>query len=115
MAIVDDIRSAVESAISAGATAARGQGAALSSDFETLVKPNFEAIVTQTAAISEDLITGNIGPDQARDDLQTQLDNVEPIILAESELALLAVQVIINAVISALKSAVNTATGIALL
>lgn len=110
MAILDDLRTAVTNAISAGANAARGQGTALKVDFEVLVKPNLDAIVVQIAAITEDLIDDNISLDQARDDLKTQLDNVQPLILAEAELALLAVQVIINAVMNALKSAVNAAT-----
>lgn len=110
MAIVDEVRTAVGNAISAGAAAARGQGTALKGDFENLVKPNLEAVVMQVAAITEDLVAGNIGKDQARDDLKTQFDSVQPIILAEAELALLSIQVIINAVMNALKSAINTAT-----
>jgi hypothetical protein len=110
VAIVDDLRTAVTGGISAGATAARGQGAALKADFENLVKPNLEAVVVQIAAITQDLIAGDITQDQARDDLQTQFHDVQTIILAAAELALLAVQVIINAVIDALKSAINAAT-----
>jgi hypothetical protein len=119
MAVVDDLRAAVAGAISAGSAAARGQGAALGADFENLVRPNLEAIVVQAASITDAFAAGRIGSGQARDDLQTQLDNVEPIILAAAELAVLAVQVIINAVIDALTGAVNAATshavGIALL
>jgi hypothetical protein len=119
VAILDDLRTVVTNAISAGANAARGQGAALKADFENLVKPNLDAVVVQIAAITDDVIAGNIGQEQARDDLRTQLDNIQPLILAVAELALLAVQVIINAVMDALKSAVNAATtgtiGVALL
>lgn len=119
MAILDDVRSAVTNAISAGANAARGQGAALKADFENLVKPNLDDIVIKIAEITEDVIADNITQDQARDDLGTQLDRIQPLILAMAELALLAAQVIINAVMNALKSAVNTATtaaiGIAIL
>jgi len=119
MAILDDLRTAVTNAISAGANAARGQGTALKGDFENLVKPNLDDVVVQIAAITEDVIAGNISQAQAKDDLGTQLDRIQSVILAEAELALLAVQVIINSVINALKSAVNTATtgaiGVALL
>ena len=115
MAILDGLKTSVTDALSAGATAARGQGTALSADFENLVKPTLDDIASQCAAISEDLVAGNIEADQARDDLQTQLDRIQPLILAEAELALLAVQVIIDAVVKALTSGVNAATGIALL
>jgi hypothetical protein len=110
MAILDDLRQAATQAISAGATAARGQGTALKADFENLVRPNLDAILIQVAAITEDVIAGNIGSDQARDDFKTQWDAVQTLILAVSELALLAVQTIINAVLDALKTVVNIAT-----
>jgi hypothetical protein len=119
MPIVDDVKTALTNALSAGANAARGQGVALKQDFETLVRPNLEAIAAEVAAIVEDLVAGNISADQARDDLATQSSRIEPLILGAAELALLAVQVIINAVLDALKAAVNAATsravGIALL
>jgi hypothetical protein len=110
MAIVDDLRQGATAALSAGASAVRGQGAALTADFENLVRPNLDAILIQVAAITEDVVAGNIGTDQARDDLVTQLDRVQPLILAVAELALLAVQTIINAVLDALKTVVNAAT-----
>jgi predicted type IV restriction endonuclease len=119
LAILDDLRTAATQAVTAGVNAAKGQGAALRADFETLVKPRLDAVVIQIAAITDDVVAGIIGAEQAREDLKTQLDNIEPLILAVSELALLAVQVIINAIMDALKAAVNTATtrgiGIALL
>ncbi len=115
MPIVDDLTNLATAALNAGATAARAQGAALSGDFENLVKPNLDDIVAQIAAITEDVVAGNIGADQAKDDLSTQMDRIEPLILTEAELALLAVQVIIQAVENALKGAVNTAAGVALL
>ena len=98
------------SALSAGASAARGQGTALKQDFETLVRPNLEAIAADVAAITEDLIAGNIGPDQARDDLATQSSRIEPLILGIAELTFVALEVVINAVLDALKAAVNVAT-----
>jgi hypothetical protein len=119
VAILDDLRAALRTAITAGASAARGQGVALRTDFEALVKPNLDAVAIQVAAIGEDLVRGNIGPDQARDDLQTQLDAVTPLILATAELSLLAAQVIINAVMDAIKGVLNAAStraiGVALL
>jgi hypothetical protein len=119
LAILDDLRTAATQAVSAGVNAARGQGAALKADFERLVKPRLDAVVIQIGAITEDVVAGIIDPQQAREDLKTQLDNIEPLILAVSELALLAVQVIINAIMDALKAAVNAVTtkgiGIALL
>jgi predicted type IV restriction endonuclease len=119
VALVNDLRTAVTAALSAGVAAARGQGTALKADFEALIKPNLDAIVVQVAAIGEDLVAGNIGAAQARDDLHTQLDAVTPLILAEAELTLLAAQVIINAVMNALKSVINAAStraiGVALL
>jgi hypothetical protein len=80
-----------------------------------VVKPQLEDIAEQVASITSDYVEGNIGKEQAQDDLVTQRNRIQPIILAVAELALQAVQIIINAVMDALKNAVNTATGIALL
>lgn len=115
MAVIDDLRQAVSGAISAGSSAARAQGIALKGDFETLVKPQLDDILVQVAAITEDYTAGNILRDQAQGDLTTQRNRIVPVILGVAELALLAVQTIINAVMNALKTAVNTAAGIALL
>ena len=115
MAVIDDLRQAVSGAISAGASAARAQGVALKGDFESLVKPQLDDVLVRVAGITKDFIAGNILKDQAQDDLTEQRNRVVPIILGEAELALLAVQTIINAVMDALKTAVNTAAGIALL
>jgi hypothetical protein len=109
MSIQDELGKALSDGLKAGATAARGQGAALRADFENLVKPQFDDIVAQLAGIAQNLLDGNIGPDQARAASQTQMDGIPPIIEAAAELAVLAVQVIVNAVIGALKSAINTA------
>lgn len=109
MAILDDLKSAANAGLSAGVTAARGQGTALSNDFDVLIKPNLDAIVAEIAAIAEDRVAGTIGDDQAKSDLTTQLSRVGDLILAVTELALLAVEVIINAVVNALKAAVNGA------
>lgn len=110
MAIPDDLRTAANRALSAGVAAARGQGTALSADYENLVKPNLQAVVVRIAAIAKDLLDGNIENDQARDQINTQFDNVPPVIMAAAELAALAVQTIVNAVLNALKAAVNTVT-----
>jgi hypothetical protein len=110
MAILDDLKQAATQAISAGASALRGQGTALGADFENLVRPQLDGILIDIADITEDLTAGNIGAEQARDDLQTQLDRVQPVILAVAELELLALQTVINAVLDALKTAVNAAT-----
>lgn len=108
--LLDDLTTAATNALSAGANAARAQGAALANDFETLIKPNLDAIVVQVAAITQDRIDGNIGDDQAKDDLGTQFDCIQPLVLATAQLALLAVQVIINTVLDSLKSVINAAT-----
>lgn len=115
MDILGDLRRAVGGALSDGADAARTQGAALKSDFENLVRPQLDDILKQTAAITDDFLAGDIGKEQAQEDLLTQSNRIKPLILAVSELALLAVQVIIDAVLNALKSAVNTAAGAILL
>jgi hypothetical protein len=115
MAILDDLTSAAEDALAAGAKTARHEGKALGDDFEKLVRPNLEAVIAQMAQITEDLAKGDIGQDQAKDDLATQFDAIPPLILAETELLLEAVQDIINAVIGALKAAINTAAKVPLL
>ena len=76
MPIVDDVKTALTGALSAGANAARGQGTALKQDFEALVRPNLEAIAAEVAAITDDLIAGNNEADQARDDLATQSSRI---------------------------------------
>jgi hypothetical protein len=112
---MDDLREAMSNAISAGTGAARAQGTAIKGDFETLIKPQLDDIAVQMASITSDFIAGNIGKEQAQEDLQDQCDRIQPLVLAEAELALMAVQQIINAVVTALKTAVNTAAGLALL
>lgn len=114
MALVDAFRQGVSNAVSAGSAAARGQGAALKSDFEVLVKPQLDDIIVQIASITEDYVSRSISKEQAQDDLSTQCNRIKPIILAVAELALLAIQTIINAVLNALREAVNAAAGIAL-
>jgi hypothetical protein len=119
MAILDELRDAATQAISAGANAARGQGIALRADFENFIGPQLEGVLIHIADISDDFAAGNIGAEQAADDLRTQLNRVQSVVLAAAELALLAVQIIINAVLDAIKAVVNAATtragGIALL
>jgi hypothetical protein len=115
MAVIDDLRQSVSGAISSGASAARAQGVALKGDFESLVKPQLDDILVRVAAITENYTAGNILEDQAQSDLAAQRNRVVPIILGVAELTLLALQTIINAVMNALKTAVNTAAGIALL
>jgi hypothetical protein len=115
MTILDDLRQAATSAISAGATAARGQGTALRGDFENLVKPQLDDILIRIADIASDFIATTISKQQAQDDLVEQYNRVEPVILGASELLLEAGQVIINAVLDALKTAVNAAVGVALI
>jgi hypothetical protein len=115
MAVIDDLRQAVTDAISAGSAAARAQGTALTGDFENLVKPQLDDILVQVAAITEDFTAGTILKDQAQGDLTEQRNRIVPVILGVAELSLLAVQTIINAVMDALKTSVNTAAGVALL
>src|SRR5882762_9114336 len=110
MAIIDDLKHAATQTISAGANSLRGQGTALRGDFENLVRPELDGILLKIADITEDLTAGNIGAEQARDDLQTQLDRVQPVILGAADLALLALQTVINTVLDALKTVVNSAT-----
>jgi hypothetical protein len=115
MTLLDDLKNATLSALSAGASAARTQGTALKNDFENLMKPNLDAIMIDVAAITQAHIDRTIGDDQARDDLKTQFDKVQSLVLATAELLLEAVQNIINAVLKALTAAINAAVGIALL
>jgi hypothetical protein len=119
MAILDELREAATQAISAGAGAVRGQGIALKADFENFIGPSLEGVLIHIADISDDFVAGNIGAEQAGDDLKTQLNRIQTLILAAAELALLAVQIIVNAVLDAIKTVVNAATtragGVALL
>ncbi len=119
MALLADLRSAVEQAVSVGAGSLREQGTLLRADFENLVRPNIDDVLVRIADIGDDYTAGNIGPQQARDELQIQLGRVQTLIIAVAELALLAVQIIVNAVLDAIKGVVNAATtrfsGIALL
>lgn len=119
MALLDDLRKAANDALAAGAMAARQEGVALASDFETLLKPNLEDIVVQIAAITEARIADTISADLAQANLRQQLDSIEDLAVAETELVLLAIQNILNAIIDALKAVVNAASskaiGIALL
>jgi hypothetical protein len=115
MAILEDLKAAVTSAISAGADAARKQGTVLTADYNNQLLPNFDAVLIQIASITDDVVAQNITPTQAIPDFTTQFDCIPPLILAEAELVLLGVQVITNAVMDALKGVVNSAIGVALL
>lgn len=115
MAILDELRVAASAALSAGANAARAQGTALRADFENLIRPGLDGILAMIADIGEDFTAGNIGADQAREDLATQLAAVQDLIVATAELALLSVQIVVNAVLDAIRGVINAAAGIALL
>jgi hypothetical protein len=115
MAVIDDLRQAVSSAVTAGSSAARAQGTALKGDFENLVKPQLDDILVQIEWITSQFAVGDIAQDQAEDDLTEQSHRIVPVILGVAELDELALQTIINAVMDALRAAVNKAAGIALL
>ena len=110
MALLDDLSAAVTNALKAGADAARAQGAELANDFNTLVKPNLDSVVVAVASITEKRIAQQIGDDEARDLMGLAFDQVGTLILAMVELAELALQTIVNAVLASLKSVVNDAT-----
>jgi hypothetical protein len=115
MAILDELKKAATNALSAGATAARQQGTALTGDFVSLARAQLEDVLEQIASIAEDYTLENISKDQAHDDIQTQCHRIKPIVLGIAELATLAVQQIIDAILDALKATVNAAAGVALL
>jgi hypothetical protein len=81
MAVIDDLRHAVSSAVAAGSTAARVQGTALKGDFESLVKPQLDDILVEIEAITAQFVVGDIAQDQAQDDLTEQCNRVTPVIL----------------------------------
>lgn len=110
MALLDDLTQTADSTLTAGATAARGQGVALAADYENLLRPNLQAIIVQLASITEARIAGTINTELAQLNLNQQFESLSDLAVAETELVLLAVQTIINAVINALKSVINTAT-----
>jgi hypothetical protein len=110
MAPLDDLTQAAESTLTAGATTAPAQGVALAADYENLLRPNLQAIVVQLASITEACVTGTISKDLAELNLNQQFEQISDLAVAESELVLLAVQNIINAVINARKRVISTAT-----
>lgn len=110
MALLDDLTQAADNALTTGATAARAQGVALAADYENLLKPNLQAIVVQLASITEARIAGTISTQLAQLNLNQQFESLSDLAVAETELVLLAVQTIINAVINALRSVINAAT-----
>ena len=119
MALLEDLRSAVGQAVSVGVGSLREQGTLLRADFENLVRPNIDDILVRIADIGDDFTAGHIGPEQARDNLAIQLGRVQALIVAVAALALLAVQIVVNAVLDAIKGVINVATtrlsGVALL
>lgn len=114
MGVLDDLKTALTKGLDAGAAAVRQQGTAIKDDFTDFIRPNFDAIVAELAQIGEDRLAGRIGDQQAQDDAADQLASVKTILEAEAELGALAIQTIANAVLDALKSALNAAVGIAL-
>ena len=107
MAVIDVLKPLVQSGISAGISTARSQGQALRADIDNLIKPQMEDVVKQIASITEARLADRIEDDQAQDAIRTQLDRIQPLLLALGELSLLAVQTIVNAILDAIKQGVD--------
>ncbi len=110
MALLNDLQKAATDALTAGAAAARNQGVALAADFETLLRPNLLDVIARVSAIAEARIAGTITAELARLNLQQQFERIEDLAIGQAELVLLAVQNILNAIIDALRLAVNAAS-----
>ena len=109
MTVLNDVQTAAEKALTAGMTAARNGGKGLAADLASQLKPNLLDIAAQIASITEARITGTITTELAQLNLKQQFESIRDLAVAEAELVLLAIQDILNAVIDALKAAVNTA------
>lgn len=109
MTVLNDVQTAAEKALTAGMTAARNGGRGLAADLASQLKPNLLDIAAQIASITEARSTGTITTELAQLNLKQQFESIRDLAVAEAELVLLAIQDILNAVIDALKAAVNTA------
>jgi hypothetical protein len=109
MTVLSDVQAAAENALTAGANAARNEGKGLAADLASQLKPNLLDIAAQIASITEARIAGTITTELAQLNLKQQFESIEDLAIAEEELVLLAIQDILNAVIDALKAAVNAA------
>ena len=114
MAILDDLQAALKNGIAAGAASAQTQGVNLAQDALNAIEPNLKAVVAELAAIAQDRVDGNIGDQQAKDGVTTQLNRIPTLITEATELVAVALQAIIDAVLNALKAAIGAATGVAI-
>jgi hypothetical protein len=113
--IASDITSALQSAARAGALAASSGGRNLSDAIENYVVPNLRDIGINVADIIEKQQTGAYTADIAQTMLASECDAVKEVIETATTLAVIEVEQIYNAMMTALAGAVNKAAGVALL
>jgi hypothetical protein len=108
-------------ALDVGTLATQMLGAALpilkkdASDAESFAKTEFTKIAQTIVSIGEQVAAGQIDQQQASLLLDMQTSASRNVLLTLKGLALLAVQEAINAALSVVKTAVNTALGFALI
>ena len=113
--LLEQISTALQAGARAGATAASSAGRNLTQDVETFVIPRLEDIAAQVASITQKRLEGIYTDVTAQDLLASQADAVKTIFETLTSLAAFEVQTIINSILSALTTAVNTAVGFVLL
>jgi hypothetical protein len=113
--IASDVTSALQAAARAGASAASGAGRNLSDAIENYVVPNLRDIGINVSDIIEKRQSGAYTVDVAQTMLESECDAVKEVIETATTLAVMEVEQIYNAMMTALAGAVNQAAGVALL
>jgi hypothetical protein len=113
--LLEQISTALQAGARAGATAAGTAGRDLTQDVENFVIPHLQDIAAQVASITQKRIDGIYTNVTAQDLLASESDAIKTIIETITSLAVYEVQTILNAIISALATAVNAAVGFTLL
>jgi hypothetical protein len=115
MALADELTTALQNAAKAGATAAAKAGKDLTADINNFVLPNLVDIAVHIAAIVTKQRTGIYTPATAKALIDAQEGAIQTLVDTVATLAVLEAQIIVNAIIGALNTAVNAALGFILL
>jgi len=112
---VDDVKLALEQGARAGAAAASTAGKDLRGDIENYVIPHLSDIAAHVAGIVEKRAAGIYTDTTAKALLDSQADSIKIVVETVVTLAVLEVQQIVNGIMAALTSVINSRLGFTLL
>jgi hypothetical protein len=115
MALLDDILAALKAGAEAGAAAASTAGKDLRQDVDNFLIPHLKDCGIHIASIVAKREAGTYTDTTARLLLESQMDAIKVLVETMLTLTALQAQQILNAIISALTTAIDAALGFALL